>query len=214
MFDKYKRGMNEININEELRNRVINDIKLNINDNQSKVTKKINKKIFVFICVFSIILAFSSVCLFNYSSSTMKKSLQNVLIITVYAHNDNPTIAEPNVKFLLGKYSPAMSSVPGMPIKIESNNTNEIELSLTKGVFITWNSTDGTIISHGEKTIIRSGEIIYWSPLEDNSQYTAQESVITMKVIIDSKEITNSIIITSTDEYSYIGKLGNEKIKN
>ncbi len=94
------------------------------------------------------------------------------------------------------KYSPAMSSTPGIKFTpINSDNTVKYECSASEGQFLTW---DNSIITQlGQQCEIRSGKSIYWSPLSSGDK---AEIVVTIKMIKDGKMISQKRAIIGKDD--------------
>ena len=110
-------------------------------------------------------------------------------------------------------YSPAMSSVPGFPLKIEFDidgpypNFTEIKFITDTGEFLNWES-DGSIVKLGKSAEL-AGSTLYWTPL-DGSGGTVEKARLTVivtyydRISIVSKTFTARIV--RNDEGMYILK--------
>ena len=101
------------------------------------------------------------------------------------------------------EYSPAMSDIPGMPIKIVFDVDGPMP-SITQITYITDNGSflqieNGTTIVNLGKTADLKGRTIYWTPLEEN------------KDMADKAKIT--IIVSYRDKVVEVGKTFRARIK-
>ncbi len=100
------------------------------------------------------------------------------------------------------KYSPAMSSTPGIKFTpMNSDNSVKYECSTNEGQFLTW---DNSIITQlGQQCEIRAGKSIYWTPMLSDATAGA-EIAVTIKMIKDGKMISQKrVIIGKDDEILY-----------
>lgn len=87
------------------------------------------------------------------------------------------------------KYSLAMSSTPGMKISAQYNGeADKIQYETTKGEFLTWDASTGSIKKYGQKVQLSIDTPAYWSPLHNNSFSEVDEILI--KVTVLNKNIT------------------------
>lgn len=116
-------------------------------------------------------------------------------VIHAYAADGSAIEVKPNVEFPLGKYSPLMSSVPGFPLAISSEEAESVTLKSTHGSFSQWTASTSRILQKGRTVTILPGETLYWSPLaEDRSQTLTESSTITVIAFKDNNEIGRRII--------------------
>ncbi|MBN2260622.1 MAG: hypothetical protein JW702_08750 [Clostridiales bacterium] len=99
----------------------------------------------------------------------------------------------------LEKYAPMMSSVPGMPLKIESNINGygkyKYSISASGGIFLDWNSDNGKITILNKKMLMNMEDnMIYWTPMDGNS---VSEKDVVLK--IDLIDIETDEILTSSE---------------
>ncbi len=135
-----------------------------------------------------------------------------------YTNETTATIMEPNVKILLARYNPLMSSVPGLPftfdITNQSTEIDEITVSVDRGKLLTWEKqTDGASVKdRGRKYICSTGDTMYWSSLDEKENSIISNATITVSAIKDDKEIgyqTINIIFDGVDYYAVINKFKN-----
>lgn len=79
-----------------------------------------------------------------------------------------------SVKLPLDKYSPLMSSVPGLPVEVEGTIQATIQIKVNAGEIILWGAdTESKVISRGKEysiTLMESEKFtFYWSPLNDQA---------------------------------------------
>ena len=135
-------------------------------------------------------------------------------VLTAYAAGDNdaskiPTVLQDDVEVVLAEYSPVMSSVPGYPFTFGvADGDYELQISVDWGHFNYWEPPAGVVTNLGNRTTVKNGSTLYWSPDETASLDEIPNAIITVKAV-NNGEIVGSqeIIITNTD-YMYRAKLG------
>ena len=132
------------------------------------------------------------------------------LAITAYAEKWKETPLQPGVAIPLKAYSPAQSSVPGLPFIItagEDLGKDSIRIDVNAGSLITWVPPDYTVKQRGTTYVLSSGDTIYWSPLDDLSEPISQ---CTMTVTAyDSKNQAHAvtIAISQTKDFNYTAEI-------
>ena len=104
---------------------------------------------------------------------------ENTYLTTNYNKETEEKILKPRVELLLASYNQLMSSVPGLPLKIETNNVNksidEILITTDNGEFLTWNQETGEVQTKGKNVSLNDTSILYWTPnyekTENNKVY-------------------------------------------
>lgn len=126
----------------------------------------------------------------------MKRIVLVVMILMLVGCSDFSEIV--TVSNHIDKYTAVMSSYPAMPIDISfteavEDSEGEIELSCTKGEFVTWE--DGIVTYVGNSyTIPVEDQTFYWSPLGDTIEETTE---ITMTY----KQYTMTFSVESEDGF-------------
>lgn len=94
--------------------------------------------------------------------------VENTYLTANYSEEIEEKILNPEVELLLANYSPLMSSVPGLPFKIELNNVNNLidELLITTdtGEILTWNQETGEVKTKEKMASIYDTNTLYWTP--------------------------------------------------
>jgi hypothetical protein len=119
-------------------------------------------------------------------------------------------VLTPDVKVLLAKYSPAMSSVPGLPFTVDLTDSDKnnheiyiINVSVDYGELNRWSSDTGVVSSGGQETTINIGETIYWSPNYDDDNASVDKITITIKAVANDTVIGRQSIYITQDEPGY-----------
>lgn len=215
MNNKYIDGMNEIKADEEFRKKIISSIQ---KDNSKQVlhffTFKKAAAIVGVACSLTLDISFGIPFFQNYSHTTKQgrnvtQSLFDGFIITTYANVGIPVVVKPNAEFALGKYELTMNSVPGLPVKVVCDEAATIKLTVTDGELLLWKPLDPIVINKGNTLEIKSGDTVYWSPLnETSSNILATNCILTMEAYKNNEKLgSNTIKIKSNDNYSYSGRL-------
>ncbi|NMO95038.1 hypothetical protein [Paenibacillus lemnae] len=132
------------------------------------------------------------------------------LAITAYAADGMPIEVKPNVDFPLGQYSPTMSSVPGLPLTITAEDADQIELTASGGKFVLWNTTDYKVREQGRTVSVSSGDKVYWSPPLSRHEKQHVLYTINVDVYLNKEKVGTRIIeITKKDDNKlmYTGRL-------
>lgn len=139
---------------------------------------------------------------------------ENSYLATDYKENSIATVLTTQAKVLLAKYSPLLSSVPGLPftfdLNINDNNALEVDnisVATDSGELLTWDTASGVVTNNGISLNCQPGDTLYWTPfitnenanLED-SYKAGEETHITVTAMKDGRKIGKQIItITETD---------------
>lgn len=118
------------------------------------------------------------------------------LIFLAIVGCNNEAAYEVSIKPGVEKYSPLMSSVPGIPLTSEFKNENPpkkmiYQWSTEQGKFLSWQYSK---VEELGKSVENNGDVIYWA-VDFNEKEQAQPFKIKLKVL-DSK--TSKIIAEST----------------
>lgn len=215
MNNKYIDGMNEIKADEELKRKIISNVKQDSSRQASRffTFKKAAAAVaiaFAFIMVVSVGIPIVQ----NYShmekqGQSKVHSLFNGFVITAYAEGGAPVEVKPDVEFTLGKYQLTMSSVPGFPVKIVCDEADTIKLTATDGDLLLWAPPEYKILNKGKVLEIKSGDTVYWSPMsEASSNVAATNCTLVIEAYKDNEKLgSNTIKLSSDDGYTYTGIL-------
>ena len=151
-------------------------------------------------------------------------SILDFFTVKVYAaslenNNSKEEALNTNVEIPLAKYSQTMSSVPGLPFKIETDEQkiSEISIKTDNGEILTWNEKTGEVKVQG-KTLLYStnneeNKMFYWSPKDiiESTEYEdniwRQKDITTVAQIkIETKvkdENINKIIYIGENDYNF-----------
>lgn len=92
---------------------------------------------------------------------------ENTYLTANYREEIEEKILNSEIELLLANYSPLMSSVPGLPFKIELNNVNnlidEILITTDTGEILTWNQETGEVQTKGKMTSLNDTNTLYWT---------------------------------------------------
>jgi hypothetical protein len=207
---KYVNGMNEIKADDEFKQTIINKASTSAAFPQTVARAFRSKFAMVSVsCMIIFLLAIGGPIFFHNEDKANPTTLFSGFVVTAYAADGAPLEVKPNVDFPLGQYSILMSSVPGFPIKITSQDADKIELRTSEGQVLLWNPSDSIVIPMGKKVTFNSGDTIYWSPLgEGDPIQVAGESILEVTAYKDLKQLGSSTIkINSEDDNMYKGKL-------
>lgn len=99
---------------------------------------------------------------------------ENTYLTVNYSEETEEKILEPKVELLLSSYNQLMSSVPGLPLKIEKNDVNnsvdEILVTTDNGEFLTWNQETEEVQTRGKNVSLNDTSILYWTPNFENTE--------------------------------------------
>ncbi len=132
-----------------------------------------------------------------------------------YEDENEKAVLTPDVKVLLAKYTPAMSSVPGLPFTVdltgENNDIEAITVSANGGGLCKWDRDTGVVSPEGYTTSIGKGETIYWSPVGGEASSSVKQITITVEAVAGDAVIGRQNIYINQDErgyyYATVGKL-------
>lgn len=124
------------------------------------------------------------------------------MITSDFMSEDTSIVLQPNVDVLLGKYSPLMSSVPGLPFRFNSEDDCEIEVSVDKGILCRWDIQNGIVTQCGKTTSCAKGEILYWSPLTENEE-SVENAIITVTATDKGKTVGEQKITIISNDFIY-----------
>lgn len=137
---------------------------------------------FILVIMIGSFMIFSDINVINQQHQIgTKDSIFDIFTLKVYAVEEENTyltenyneeieekILNPEIELLLANYSPLMSSVPGLPFKVELNNANNLidELLITTdtGEILTWNQETGEVKTKEKMTSIYDTNTLYWTP--------------------------------------------------
>lgn len=107
----------------------------------------------------------------------------------------------------LPQYSPLMSSVPGLPIRISAEKSDRILITTAEGSLLTWTAPASAVEDNGKTLQIRSGETVYWSPPPG----TFSGSVVLIIEEYQNNRVAGSsrVTIRSTDQNTYTATASN-----
>lgn len=115
-------------------------------------------------------------------------------------------VGESCIKVLVNNYTPAMSSVPGMPFGIKSDTEfSEITWVVTSGSFAIWSEdTDFKVLNKGSEFRASQNDIVYWQP-DLLNEIKETEISVKLKVYNSLTRIEKiRIVKTSNGLYSVI----------
>ncbi|MVO98047.1 hypothetical protein [Paenibacillus lutrae] len=99
-----------------------------------------------------------------------------------------------------------MSNLPGFPITITCQDTDNISLRTSEGMLLSWNPSVSKIVQLGKEASVKTGTTIYWTPLVEGS--LAQKATLELTAYKDKKKLGSSLIEISTEDHiMYKGKL-------
>ena len=158
----------------------INDQYLNYESEERKKKKTVIKLKYILVPVFMFVIVALGIIQNNSNLVNKNTDENNIFTIRVYGAEVENTyltsnyidentgkILSPKIEVLLANYNLLMSSVPGLPLRIELNNENlidEIVISTDIGNISTWNMKSGEVQSKGKSFLINNTDILYWSP--------------------------------------------------
>lgn len=193
--------MKEIQAGGELKRQLINSAKQQPSPGSGKAFAiKKTAALLAAACTFILIAVLGASFLQPGSEKTVFASF----VITAYAADGTPVEMKPHVQLPLGKYSPLMSSVPGLPISIAAEGADAIAVTVTEGSLSLWSPPASKVINKGKSMTAASGTKLYWSPLND--QTPANKSTVLVIAYKNNKEIgRRSIEIQAVDDFYYTG---------
>ncbi len=157
----------------------------------------------------------------GFPTATDKKKIFRGFALTAYAADSeaeylNANFLEeaekllltPDIKIPLAKYTPLMSSVPGLPFTVDlagddNINIEAINISADYGELNKWNRETGVVSSQGQSATIDTGETIYWSPITDEDFADIKNAVITVEAVADGKVAGRQKLYITQKETGY-----------
>lgn len=170
-----------------------NEMKINISNFKLKY---ILAPTFILVTIIAVIMC-NNAKLINQQIIGNNNSASDIFTLKVYATEKENTyltenynieteekILEPKVELLLASFNPTMSSVPGLPFKIELNNANNLEdeilITTDSGKICTWNKETGEVQTKGKSTSITNTCTLYWTPdfeKNDNNSIKYEQNI-------------------------------------
>lgn len=154
--------------------------------------------------------------------ATNKEADFHGFILTAYSADESPYLTSdfmeeadkqvlmPDVKVLLAKYSPAMSSVPGLPFIVDLSNSDKnrytikaINVSVDYGQLNRWSPDTGVVSSEGQATAVGIGETIYWAPNYNDNNSNINNITITIEAVVDDTPIGRQSLYINQDKLGY-----------
>lgn len=136
-------------------------------------------------------------------------------LFTVFRNND-PLEVKIEVNFPIKEYRVTDSRVPGFPMEITAEGADEIRVSVREGSLLLWNPPDYTVNNKGQELEVKSGDQIYWSPLQigwdapsdSDRDDNPEGSTITLMAYHNNKQVGTAIVEINADESGvYTGQL-------
>lgn len=128
-----------------------------------------------------------------------------------YEQVAEPVSLAPDVKVLLAKYSPLMSSVPGLPFTInilDGSTAEAIRIAVNGGTLCEWDQATGVVAQKGNSAEIAAGGTIYWSPLGEGSSDICEATITVEAVANDAVVGRQEIRITQDNQGYYCATAG------
>lgn len=131
-----------------------------------------------------------------------------------YAEEAEQLALAPDVKVLLAKYSPAMSSVPGLPFTIglteadiAVSGIDSLNISADKGELNQWDQATGFVSPAEQPAAVDGGtfrlKTVYWSPVASGGGADIAEAIITVEAVADGVVVGRQEIRITRDEQGY-----------
>ncbi|WP_426450629.1 hypothetical protein ACP26L_01140 [Paenibacillus sp. S-38] len=213
MRTKYVNEMNEIKVDDELKQTIINNASMSTAVLQRE-TRAFRRKVAMIAvsCIAILLLAIGGPLILHDKNHDNPSTLFSGFVITAYAADGAPLVVKPDVDFPLGQYSSFMSSVPGFPVTIVSKEADKIEVRTSEGELLLWdNKEDFKVRSQGKVATFKSGDTIYWTPVVVGDQKIVDESILEISAYKDMKKLGSSKIEIKLGNHNmYNAKLINE----
>ncbi|OWA36853.1 hypothetical protein B9G55_01885 [Saccharibacillus sp. O16] len=178
MSNKYVKAMEEIEAGEDLKQAILRQARQGALETQAPTGTFRRKRGMVAAVSLVFVLLFLTLFNFRTPDPARPVSLWGGFTVTAYAANGAPVAVRPDVEFPLGKYSVFMSSVPGLPITLDAEGANRLEIRASQGQLLLWNPSDGQVKNQGNHTEIEAGGTLYWSPLSEEEGEKKQPAII------------------------------------
>ncbi len=145
------------------------------------------------------------------SGSDGGASVLRLFVTTAYAAGaDQPSNSadvelKPDVKTVLGSYSPLMSSVPGFPFYAQCATADRILVETTRGSIALWSEADSKIYDQGKQYSAKPSEKIYWSVVDqaDGASAVQQASLKFTAYKGDQKLGEQTVLISQGQDFMY-----------
>lgn len=110
------------------------------------------------------------------------------------------------VKMPMDKYSPMMSSVPGLPVEVEfldswKDSGYDVIVTCNNGILLSWNPPDYVVNEQGNSFKLSSSSTIYWSP--NRMQQMTSEDTLTFSLYKGNNEIGQIAIEIKADDQGF-----------
>lgn len=129
-----------------------------------------------------------------------------------YAEENKKAVLTPDVKILLAKYDPSMSSVPGYPFTVDITTEADLDaitVSADAGTLCKWDRETGVVSPEGYITSIGKGETIYWSPIGNGTTSDVINITVTFEAVIGDAVVgRQNIYITQVKPGCYYATVG------
>ncbi|MDP4093579.1 MAG: hypothetical protein Q8920_09480, partial [Bacillota bacterium] len=130
-------------------------------------------------------------------------------IIKTYAEGGEEVALSSKEAIPLKEYSPLMSSVPGIPFRLDSIriDVDEIQISTEKGTLLTWELPNGSVEDQGNFYKCREKTTVYWSPLTKDGALANQGKLIISAFKAGKEVIKAEISIKEISQAKYSAEL-------
>ncbi|WP_141505259.1 hypothetical protein [Paenibacillus luteus] len=205
-MNRYREGMHEIRASEEMKQQFIQQTQLRLSTGKSKIM--VLMKTAALTAAACVILVMTVLFISPSQISIQPKPFSG-FIITAYAADGTALILKPNVQLPLGQYSPLMSSVPGLPITIASDEADDIVVAVSEGNLSLWSPSDSKVHPKGKQLHAQPGITVYWSPsVEENTKLLTKKSIVSIIAYKNNAEIgRRTLEIQAADGSFYNGIL-------
>lgn len=205
-MDRYREGMHEIRASEEMKQQFIQQTQLRLSKGKSMIM--LSMKTAALTAAACVILVMTVLFLSPSQTSIQPKPFSG-FIITAYGADGTALPLKPNVQLPLGQYSPLMSSVPGLPITIASDEADDIIVAVSEGSLSLWSPSDSKVHTKGKQLHAQPGITVYWSPsVEENTKLLTEKSSVSIIAYRNKTEIgRRTVEIQSADNSFYNGML-------
>ena len=116
----------------------------------------------------------------------------------------------PDVRVLLAKYSPAMSSVPGLPftVGLAGDDTDisfieAIKISVNSGGLCEWDQNTGIVTLKGQEAAFDVGKTFYWSPVDGEGAADVIYVTITVEAVAGGDTVGRQEIAITQQQPGY-----------
>lgn len=133
-----------------------------------------------------------------------------------YESSSHPTVLAPGITVNLPAYSPTMSSVPGFPFTLNSQEAKDKNfpadhflVSADNGILLSWEIGTGKTDIIDAFIPVYNNETIYWSPLcrDTGSELIQDEVIITVRALIGDKQVSIQTIVIQENNGQYSARI-------